>query len=250
MMIQEPVPEFVPPQQEAALWHAYRSSGDLNCRDLLLDRYLPFARMLAAIAYRQRYGDEAEFDDYLHFAAVALIEAMETFDPGREVPFTAFAAWRIRGGISDGVASYSDKQRQLQAQRRLAQRIDSLAEDEAEPSVRQAFAQLATVAVGLALGMLLEDSGMVEPDESMHFIAPAYHPIELEQLRRRIHVHVDRLPEREARLVKYHYFHGLRFDEVAELFEISKGRVSQLHKQALERLRHLLNQESLQTLEY
>lgn len=233
------------------MWRAYREVGELSARDWLIDRYLPFSRMLAAIAYRQRYGDEAEFDDYLHFAAVGLLEAMQTFEAAREVPFTAFAAWRIRGGIVDGVASYSDKQRQLQAQRRLASRIDSLAGDEeGDAAVQKAFNQLATVAIGLALGMLLEDSGMVEPEESMQIIAPAYHPVELEQLRRRVHAVVERLPQREARLVKYHYFHGLRFDEIAELFGVTRGRMSQLHKQALDRLRHLLNDESLQTLRY
>ncbi|MEW8228613.1 MAG: sigma-70 family RNA polymerase sigma factor, partial [Candidatus Thiodiazotropha endolucinida] len=48
---------------------------------------------------------------------------------------------------------------------------------------------------------------------------------------------VDNLPERERLIIRSHYFHGMAFDDLANLLEISKGRISQLHKKALRKIR-------------
>jgi RNA polymerase sigma factor for flagellar operon FliA len=45
------------------------------------------------------------------------------------------------------------------------------------------------------------------------------------------------LPEKEAIIVRQHYENGLSFSQVAELMGLSRGRVSQLHRSALDRLR-------------
>lgn len=41
----------------------------------------------------------------------------------------------------------------------------------------------------------------------------------------------------EALIVRYHYFHHVGFDEIGAILDISKGRVSQLHRRALTQLR-------------
>jgi RNA polymerase sigma factor for flagellar operon FliA len=48
---------------------------------------------------------------------------------------------------------------------------------------------------------------------------------------------VDALPDQERRVVKYHYFQNLEFTEIARIFGVTKGRVSQIHKRALVLLR-------------
>jgi RNA polymerase sigma factor FliA len=48
---------------------------------------------------------------------------------------------------------------------------------------------------------------------------------------------VARLPERDQKIVHYHYFNGMRFEQIAELLGVSKPRVSQLHRGALTKLR-------------
>ena len=48
------------------------------------------------------------------------------------------------------------------------------------------------------------------------------------------------LPEQEAVVVRQHYDHGLPFAQVAQLMGLSRGRIAQLHRAALERLRKRL----------
>ena len=63
-------------------------------------------------------------------------------------------------------------------------------------------------------------------------------------MRRVIRCAVERLPERERDLVTRHYFGQREFQSIAQDLGITKGRVSQLHAQALARIRQLLGSTS------
>lgn len=114
----------------------------------------------------------------------------------------------------------------------MRDRVQSLGEDELEDPL-EAFASMA---VGLGLGFLLEAG-------SFPGAAPtpdAYASAERAQLSDAVALCVERLPARERSVIVMHYFHHVAFVQIAEDLKLTKGRVSQLHKQALGRLRALL----------
>jgi RNA polymerase sporulation-specific sigma factor len=51
---------------------------------------------------------------------------------------------------------------------------------------------------------------------------------------------VDRLPEREAMVVKLRYFHGLTQQRVSKILDVSQVQVSRIEKRALEKLREFM----------
>jgi RNA polymerase sigma factor for flagellar operon FliA len=51
---------------------------------------------------------------------------------------------------------------------------------------------------------------------------------------------LEKLPARERELIRRHYFEQCEFRVIAHELDLSPGRVSQLHAQALLRIRHLL----------
>src|SRR5262249_370892 len=51
---------------------------------------------------------------------------------------------------------------------------------------------------------------------------------------------VERLPDRERRIVAMHYYEGMKFKEIGAELGVSEPRISQLHARALHRLRWLL----------
>jgi RNA polymerase sigma factor for flagellar operon FliA len=88
------------------------------------------------------------------------------------------------------------------------------------------------VTVELALSFMLEDSGMLQREARD---STALHDQEvMRSLGIDITNLVDRLPERERLIIRYHYYHGMAFEELARLLDVTKGRVSQLHKRALQ----------------
>lgn len=87
------------PQEQLAseerLWARFAERRDAATREELVRRYLPLARSLT-----QRYrGASESFDDLLQVASLGLVKAVDRFDPGRGIPFTAFASPTILGEL-------------------------------------------------------------------------------------------------------------------------------------------------------
>jgi RNA polymerase sigma factor FliA len=222
------------------LWDAFVLKKDGGAREKLIDHYTPFARMLAAKSYSRRQIAELEFADFLQLALIGLLESIDRYDPTLEIPFEAYASARITGSIINGISKSTDRQEQISLRARLrSQRGKSLAgRDENDATVPALFEKLADVAVGLAVGYMLEDSGMFQ-HEGASTPASAYERTELKQLCEILRRLVDLLPEQQKKVVKYHYFHGYTFERIAELIRLTAGRISQLHKQGIQGLRKL-----------
>lgn len=224
-------------------WRAYRENRDPELREQLIEHYLPFARMLAAKAYANRTQMELEFADYLQYASIGLVEAVDRFDPAIMPKFEPFSALRINGAILNGIVSLTEVQEQISARKALvAERVKSLKKESASPKDPDSvFAYLAEMAIGLAVGFALEGSGMYQPEEG-NYEENVYRSIELKQLYRKVAELTESLPDRERRIIKLHYQQQVPFDEIAEMLGVTKGRVSQMHKAALIRLKEAFEQ--------
>jgi RNA polymerase sigma factor FliA len=228
----------LPPQREADLWTEWLAQGKESARDELIDHYLDYARIIAAKLYRTRYNDECEFGDYMQFATLGMLEAMETFSPDREVTFRTFASRRIHGAVLDGIHAHCESHRQISARKiLLADRTQALAERAPAPETStDTFLGLVEVAIGLALGYMLEGSAMYQESEETSARDKSYERIEMRQLQQKVVQLIDSLPTRERAVIRSHYFNQIAFQDIARAFGVSKARVCQLHLQALDRL--------------
>lgn len=226
---------------ERALWQRWRGTRDPQARAALLERHLPYARVVAASYYRRRFHDEIEFDEYLQLASLGLIESMERYDPDGGAQFRTFAARRMHGAILDGLECATEKQQQIAARQRLEeQRQDSIASDGAGTQNQDQLLQhVAQAGLAFALSWLLDGTGMVQSDEPVAQI-PFYRSTELRELRRQLLDLVEQLPPQERRVIHGHYLQEQPFEQMAQALGVSRSRVSQLHRQALARLKQSL----------
>jgi RNA polymerase sigma factor for flagellar operon FliA len=231
---------------ERALWDAWRDDGDEQARARLLEMHLPYARVVAASYYARRLHDEIDFDDYLQFASTALIDAANRYDPSRGVQFKTFAARRMHGEILDGIECMTEKQQQIAARKRLlvqrreeARTIAHHASQSASAG-EKALRFVAEAGLAFALGWLLEGSGLIRPVEEEVHVMPFYANSEIRQLTERIASLVKDLPAHERKVIHSHYFQHQPFEEIACEMALSRGRISQIHRSALARLRDSL----------
>jgi RNA polymerase sigma factor for flagellar operon FliA len=223
--------------ETAALWERYRSSAEPVVRLALAEAYDPFARMLASKVFAQRAFSGLEHGEYVQTARVALLESIDRFDATRGAMFETFATPRITGALLDALERSSDVQGQIAARRRvMASRVAALAAGRSPDD--DVFSRLAEIAVGLAVGLMLEDTGLHQDDSAS--LAEGYKGVELRQLQLRLGAAVERLPERQRQVIAGHYLQHCTFDEIAADLGLSKGRISQIHKEALEQLRRQL----------
>lgn len=210
-------------------------------RAALVRAYTPLVRRLAARVYSRRIGGELEYADLVQLGMVGLLEAIDRYTPARGVRFETFATYRVEGAILNGLPSYSELQRQLALRRDIARERAQSLQPEGGQADRSALERLADLAIGLALGFALEDSG-IAADDGPATADNAYARVELAQLRRHLAELTHQLPEAEHRVIFRHYFQQQPFDEIAVGMGLTKGRISQLHHAALKRLRERLRQ--------
>ena len=88
---------FLTPEEEQALWKAYKDDGNMESRSRLIEQYQP---LVFKEAMRWHIPEDMLLD-VVQEGTVGLIEAVERFDYTRHVAFSLFAAHRIRGRMVD-----------------------------------------------------------------------------------------------------------------------------------------------------
>lgn len=244
-------------EQTFAIWRHYCHHRDILSRDALVKIYLPFARMVAAKVFAKRVDEEISFDDYHQFARVGLLESIQQFDPEIGVKFETFSEHRIRGAILNGLEFQTEKQQQLslskrvrskRAERRQVQPDFGLASLKEERAA--VFELLTQESVGHAIAWLMENTGCVAPNDREYQEFPYYQALEFKQLSAKIQACISQLSPSEQKVIRYYFFQGILLDEVAETLSLTKGRISQIKRAAIDKLRLSMKASSLDEYVY
>jgi RNA polymerase sigma factor FliA len=236
-------------QDEDALWQQYLAEPTAKLRDGLVSNYSQYAIMLAAKLFANRQILEIEFDEFKQFGMVGLIESIDKYDISYGVSFKTYASHRIKGAILDGIEKYCEKQQQISARARLrAERMQNLLEESALQQ-QDIFARLVDVAVGTAIGFMLEDTGMYLVDETQ-LDCGSYRSRELSDLNRIMNRLLSTLPEQEESVMRLHYYQQQKFESIAEDMKLTKGRISQIHHRALKRMHEHYDELKLLRTDY
>lgn len=221
---------------ELVLWEQWREGREVAARNALILKYSPWARMVARDVYMRVHSLGDAWHDCVQNALIGLLEAMDRFDPRRGIKFETYARYRVRGAVFNGLRTLRESLAQgshaYDQTSAVLDRVQSL-EDSAGSDPLEAF--VATT-VGLGLGFLLQAKSFPDREAS----TDAYAELEREELSTAVIEGIERLSEREQAILTLHYFHHVPFVDIASQLGVTKGRISQLHKRALERLRAIL----------
>ncbi|AKU93006.1 sigma-70 family RNA polymerase sigma factor [Vulgatibacter incomptus] len=205
-----------------------------------IDRH---ARRLAA-----RTGDATLFDDLWSAGAVGLLDAARRFDAGRDIRFESYAEHRIRGAMIDELRRHDHLPRRLRddLDRVHAARTRLEATLGREPTLDELAAALGIEADALAEmeALTLPPLPLMEDAPLRAEEVPADERIVAAERSERLAAAIARLPERLQLVMSLLYAESLTNKEVAGILEVSEARVSQLHSDAIKRLRADLASES------
>ncbi len=193
-------------------------------------------------------GIGTEYDDLLSAGREGLLDAARKYDATRGVPFRAYANFRVRGAVIDGVRKHSRLPRR--AYERLAAMEASGAVSEGEldcvflgatqglgagEAERRLAEHLANMATAAAAACGLSSDGE-SPDDNPKSTLNPENQLERAELLDLIQRHIDDLAPGEAGVIRAYYFQDKSFSEIADGFNFSKSWVCRLHTQAMSRL--------------
>lgn len=189
------------PEEERELWRLYKQSGDSDSRRLLIEHYQP---LVFKTASRWR-GNEAVIMDMIQEGTVGLIEAVETYDPGRNVAFSLYAVHRIRGRI----LNYIQHEGALRC---------------------------------LSMDGQLSDEDLAHIEDQVLDSEPAV-AIQAENnfLVNQIRTAMDRLPTNERLVLNGVYLADQEPKELAQTMNVSLSHIYRLQKQGVRRVRGMLS---------
>jgi RNA polymerase sigma factor for flagellar operon FliA len=213
---------------ETDLWHRWVGRRERVAREALIQMHAPWARLVAKDVYLRVRIRDAEWGDYVQNATVGLIESIDRYQPDRGVDFRTYARHRVRGAVFNGLrhlASDAFRPGSPIPEERSASLADG------EPNPLEAFVAWT---VGLGIGHLLEVASLWDNGE--HGGDP-YTVAARDQVSGLLKEAVEQLPTREKLVLTMHYFQHLPFVDIASQLQLTKGRISQIHRHAIELLR-------------
>lgn len=247
-------------ENELEYWHKYKKSGDYNVREALIKKYAPLVKYVAGkVAVGMPYN--VEFEDLVSFGSIGLIDAVERYDPDREIKFKTYAVTRIRGSIYDELRSQDWVPRSMRKKAKEIERATQIlesrfhrevSEDEivgelgiSKEEYRKTMSRISESSVISLydcwyLGDDSDEISVVDTLESPESLNPDT-LAEKEEIRTTIVETLKSLPEKEKQVLILYYYEDLTLKEIGAVLSVTESRVSQLHTQAIRDLRHKLD---------
>ena len=185
-------------------------------------------------------------DDLFQIGCVGLVKAVDNFDPDRQVKFSTYAVPMIIGEIRRYLRDNSSLRvsRSLRdiAYKVIYTREGYIRKNMKEPSIQEIAEEigLSKEEVVYALDAVQTPMSLQEPVYVMDQVSDKKNREEnwVEELS--LEAAMERLNERERRLIRLRFFEGKTQMEVSEQIGISQAQVSRLEKNALKTMRQYL----------
>ena len=254
MNIKKPIVENS--EEEQKIWAEYKKTRSLALRNQIVSKYAPLAKYVAG---RLSIGmpPSVDFGDLVNCGIVGLMDAVEKFEPDKNVKFKTYAITRIRGAIYDELRtldwvprSVRQKAREIEDAVRLTEeRLGRSATDEevaacmkiSTQDYRDAVYKVSCTSILSLDDLRSNNSGDDKISLKDSLEAPSgMNPdviVEKEEMKRIIAESIRELPEKEQKVLVLYYYEELTLKEIGKVLDVTESRVSQLHTKAIIRLK-------------
>jgi RNA polymerase sigma factor for flagellar operon FliA len=229
-------------------------------REALIKEFAPTIKYLAS-RLAVRLPSYLDAEDLFSVGLIGLLNAFDRYDPTREAKFKTYAEYRIRGAMLDEIRSMDWIPRSVRDRITLLQRTcDGLQKRLGRPPTEEEIAE----AMGFnqeelsdflvrsqgAFVLSLDDLASQEPEPRilLQCMADPTAKDPLAELvgdakRKQLGSAIEGLPNKERMVLTLYYYEELTMKEIGKVLSVTESRVSQLHSQALIRLKGSLKIE-------
>lgn len=243
------------------LWEKYKATGSAEMRDKLILSYSPLVKYVAS-RVAMNLPPNVEQQDLISYGFFGLIDAIDKFQPDRNIKFETYAVSRIRGAIIDELRSLDWMPRSLRSKSKEIERSYIKLESELKrrPTDKELAAELDiteeeldNLLTKLSYGSVIALDELSPARGEKGFDASLINTIEdtsgndpvtkseFQETKEIIARTILDLPDKEKTVVSLYYYEGLTMREIGTILGITESRASQLHTKAILYLKAKLN---------
>jgi len=228
-------------------------------RESLIVEYAPLIRFIAQ-KIAARLPANIELDDLISSGVIGLMDAIDKYDCSRDNKFKTYAEFRIRGAILDELRaqdwvprSVREKAKQLErAYAKIEQQKGRQATDDEVCEIlgvnQTELNDLITQVRGISL-LSVDDIGNLSKadkrslhglNEGLGMSSKSGNPlgeITVAHIKKIISDAIGELPEKQRLVLSLYYYEDLNLKEIGRVLDVTESRVSQLHTQAVLKLK-------------
>ncbi|HEX4772155.1 MAG TPA: sigma-70 family RNA polymerase sigma factor [Bryobacteraceae bacterium] len=191
----------------------------------LIESHISYAHAVAA-ELLARFPAHVDRQDVMAAAEYGLVQAANTYDPGKGVAFTTFAYYRIRGAVFDLL-------RETIKSARFEAAANEYMMDYSAGGGIPSDAEVKTVATGIVASYFLS----IDPSPGSPSAEAPIDTLLRQEQEKGIRNALKTLPEKNRKVLEAYYFEDLTLEEIGKQLGLSKSWVSRMHAKGLEMLR-------------
>jgi RNA polymerase sigma factor for flagellar operon FliA len=225
-------------------------------REKLIREYAGLIKFIAS-KIAARLPSNIELDDLISSGVIGLMDAIDKYDSSRDNKFKTYAEFRIRGAILDELRSQDWVPRSVREKAKVLERAYSKIE---QSKGRQATDEEVCIELGMtteqyhemlnevrSVSLLSYDdiTNLSNADKrSLHGNGEAgskvptpYSEVSVAHLKKLVAEAIEDLPEKQRLVLSLYYYEDLNLKEIGRVLDVTESRVSQLHSQAIFKLK-------------
>jgi RNA polymerase sigma factor for flagellar operon FliA len=236
----------------------YTVKGKADKNQLLTD-HMPLVKRLAH-HMKAKLPPSVEVDDLVQAGMIGLLDAISRYEETHGAQFETYAVLRIRGAMLDELRNSDWLPRSMrQNMRKIEAAMSSLQQKLGHPPTESEVAKLLKLSLSEYQDMLGDGGGHqlvyyedFHDNEGSDNFLDRYAVDDADPLRslldgdfrQAVIDAIDALPPREKILMGLYYEEEMNLKEIGAVMGVSESRVSQLHTQAVARLRAALREQA------
>jgi RNA polymerase sigma factor for flagellar operon FliA len=208
-----------------------------------MEKYTPLVKRIA-YQVASKLPANVEVDDLIQEGLIGLLDALKKYVPQANLSFEIYARTRIKGAIYDSCRKNDILPRNQRDELSRLEKINRQLEQEfgRAPSENE-IALAADLSLEAYFGIVDGMVNLMPIDDVSDDMLPSdnasdpLHSAAMNQFAEQLALILKKLPEKEQMVMALHYQEDLSYREIAEVLNLTTGRISQIHTQCMIRIR-------------
>jgi RNA polymerase sigma factor for flagellar operon FliA len=239
----------------------YRNPADPRSRNRIIEEYTSLVEFIAR-KIAGRLPASVDLNDLISCGVIGLMDAITKFDSKRDNKFKTYAEFRIRGAILDELRAQDWIPRSVREKAKMVDRAYAKLEGEHGRAItdeemcqaldvnQEEFHDLLDQVKSVSVLNIDDASAFSKGDRKLMVgllenkrTSNPFSCVNYKKSQERIREGIKALPEKQRLVLSLYYYEDLNLKEIGQVLDVTESRVSQLHTQAVIKLKAKLRRD-------